>query len=186
MGVLDLLCVTTDPDATTFFGFAYAEDYNTTVSKPKYAVLIKSNTKPISPGDLTWSVVSMFDSSKLAGNPNSVAAADCSCVLSEQGVFTMFGLTPASLSSSTSKMPFGIRYDPTGGTWMNVTVAAGYTWSGVFSRRSLGYVNNGASKVLVHASISASNNTINLATVNESTRSLSAVGLWITARKTFT
>ncbi|KAF9295656.1 hypothetical protein BGZ88_001726 [Linnemannia elongata] len=142
MGVIDLVCVTTDPGATTYYGLAYADDYGQGSKKINYAVLIKSNTRPISPGDLTWSVVSMFESSKLAGDPYSVAAADCSCVINEQGVFTMFGLSAGALSTTASTLPFGIRYDPTSGVWMNVTVNAGYTWSGVFSRRSLGYVNN--------------------------------------------
>ncbi|KAH7050495.1 hypothetical protein BKA57DRAFT_491810 [Linnemannia elongata] len=178
MGVIDLVCVTTDPGATTYYGLAYADDYGQGSKRINYAVLIKSNTKPISPGDLTWSVVSMFDSSKLAGDPYSVTAADCSCVINEQGVFTMFGLSAGAMSTTASTFPFGIRYDPTSGAWMNVTVNAGYTWSGVFSRRSLGYVNNGTSKVLVHASISTSNNTIYLATVIESTRTLSPKALW--------
>ncbi|KAG0065135.1 hypothetical protein BGZ89_008578 [Linnemannia elongata] len=144
MGVIDLVCVTTDPGATTYYGLAYADDYGQGSKRINYAVLIKSNTKPISPGDLTWSVVSMFDSSKLAGDPYSVTAADCSCVINEQGVFTMFGLSAGAMSTTASTFPFGIRYDPTSGAWMNVTVNAGYTWSGVFSRRSLGYVNNEA------------------------------------------
>lgn len=186
MGVIDLVCVTTDPGATTYYGLAYADDYGQGSKKINYAVLIKSNTRPISPGDLTWSVVSMFESSKLAGDPYSVAAADCSCVINEQGVFTMFGLSAGAMSTTASTFPFGIRYDPTSGAWMNVTVNAGYTWSGVFSRRSLGYVNNGTSKVLVHASISTSNNTIYLATVIESTRTLSPKALWTMARKSFT
>lgn len=101
----------------------------------------------------------------------------------------MFG---RALSDSTSglKKPYGIRYNPSGsmddsfnykrpGAWQNITVVGGYDWSGGFNRHSLGYVNNGATKVLVHASISSTNNTVNLATVNDSNMNLYGTGLWV-------
>ncbi|KAK3830465.1 MAG: hypothetical protein JOS17DRAFT_817441 [Linnemannia elongata] len=185
MGVLDLLCVTTDSDATTFFGFAYAEDYNTAVVKPQYAVLVKSNTNPSSPGDLNWSVVSMFDGSKLNGYPGSVNGVDTSCTMNALGVFTMFG----QYTSTATKVPFGIRYDPTGtmeprfgyngrGAWSNITVQDGFNWSGPFNRYALGYTNGGVDAILVHASLSDTNNTITMATLNESTMTLAPKAVW--------
>ncbi|KAF9537642.1 hypothetical protein EC957_007849 [Mortierella hygrophila] len=72
MGVFNLFCVTTDPDATSFFGFAYAEGYSSTLLQPQYAALVESNTDPTSPGDLNWSVVSKFDGSKLSGYPGTM------------------------------------------------------------------------------------------------------------------
>ncbi|KAK3830447.1 MAG: hypothetical protein JOS17DRAFT_746408 [Linnemannia elongata] len=189
MGVLDLLCVTTDPDATTFFGFAYAEDYNTTVVKPQYAVLVKSNTNPSSPGDLNWSVVSMFDGSKLNGYPGSVNAVDTSCTMNTLGVFTMIGQYNSTASFVGTKVPFGIRYDPAGtmeprfgydgrGAWSNITVKEGFNWSGPFNRYALGYTNSGADAMLVHASLSDTNNAITMATLNESTLTLAPMAVW--------
>ncbi|KAG0285281.1 hypothetical protein BGZ96_010439 [Linnemannia gamsii] len=139
MGVLDLLCITTDPDATTFYGLAYAEDYNSTDLKLQYAVLVKSNTNPSSPTNLTWSVVSMFNGSQLNGYPNSVNSVDTSCVMSAQGVFTMLGRYKSTFSSTEIMVPFGIRFDPAGtmdpnfghkgsGAWMNISVADGFNW----------------------------------------------------------
>ncbi|KAF9295654.1 hypothetical protein BGZ88_001724 [Linnemannia elongata] len=186
MGWLDLICVTTDPASTTFYGLAYAPDYSTD-SDSKYVVLIRSNTNPIAPDDLTWSIVSLIEGWKLAGYPYASNGSEYTCSSNAQGVFTMFG---RALSDSTSsiKKPYGIRYNPSGsmddsfnyrrpGAWQNITVAGGYDWSGGFNRHSLGYVNNAATKVLVHASISDTNNTINLATVDDSTMSLYGLGL---------
>ncbi|KAG9069770.1 hypothetical protein KI688_009095 [Linnemannia hyalina] len=188
MGWLDLICITTDPASTTFYRLAYATDYSTD-STSKYVVLIRSNTNPISPRDLVWSIVSLIESWKLAGHLYTTDGSDCTCSSGAQDVFTMFG---RALSDSTSglKRPYGIRYNLSGsmddsfnyrrpGAWQNITVAGGYDWSGGLNRHSLGYVNNGATKVLVHASISDTNNTVNLAMMNDSTMDLYGTGLWV-------
>ncbi|KAF9147806.1 hypothetical protein BG015_010499 [Linnemannia schmuckeri] len=187
MGWLDLICLTTDPASTTFYGLAYAADYSTN-SDSKYVVLIRTNTNPTSPEDLTWSIVSLFEAWKLAGYPYTTNGSDYTCTSNALGVFTMFGRAAQS-DASDSKKAYGIRYDPTGsmdksfnfkrpGAWMNITVEGEYNWSGSFNRHSLGYVNNGAANVLVHASISSTNNTVSLATVNDSTMTLSPTALW--------
>jgi hypothetical protein len=187
MGVLDLLCVTTDLDATTFFGLAYAEDYSSTDVKPQYVVLVKSNTNPSSPTDLAWSVLSKFDGSKLKGYPGSVNGVDTSCTITARGVFTMVGRYKATSSPVDVMANFGIRYDPTAlmdnriefdgpGVWMNISIADGYHYSGDFTRRSLGYISNGA---LVHFSLSDTSNTITLATINETTLTLEPTTVWI-------
>lgn len=189
MGVLDLVCVATDPDRTKFYGLAYADGYNFDSTKTKYAVLVNTNTRPTDPTQLAWSVVSVLDSSLLAGDPNPANNVDFSCTASAQGVFTLFGRAMSSSPSSKDRMPYGIRYDPNGsmdarfnftrpGGWMNITINGEHNWSGTFNRRYLGYVNSGTTKVLVHASISDKNDTINFATMNESTKSLTTTAKW--------
>ncbi|KAG0271605.1 hypothetical protein BGZ96_005748, partial [Linnemannia gamsii] len=114
MGVLDLLCVTTDPASSTFYGFAYAEDYSSSVVQSQYAVLVMSNSSPTAPTDLTWSVVSMIDGSHLNGYPASMTSVDTSCSYSAQGVFTMLGQYKTTPSPDSRKIPFGFRYYPSG------------------------------------------------------------------------
>lgn len=190
-GVLRLLCVTTDPEATTFFGFAYAADYSATTSKPQLAVLVRSNTNPSSEGDLTWSVVSKVDGSKLNGYPGAVTGFDYSCAINAELVFTVFGRHATTSPYTNHKVPFGIRYTPTGameprfgynglGVWTNISVSEGLNWSGSFNRRSLGYVGSGATTKLVHAVISETSNNITLAIVNESTMTLEPAAVWKT------
>lgn len=189
MGKLDLLCVTTDVNATTFFGFAYAEDYNSTLLQPLYAVLVKSNANSSFTQGLRWSVVSKFDASKLSGYPGLINGVDTSCAMNALGVFTLFGQYTSTTSFGSTKLPFGIRYDPAGkmnprvgyngdGAWSNITVADGFTWSGPFNRYALGYTNSSANAMLVHASFSHTNDTIALATLNESTMTLAPMAVW--------
>lgn len=190
MGKLNLLCLTTDLSATTFFGFAYAEDYDSTLLQPLYAVLVKSNVNP-SPStteNLDWFVVSKIDGSKLSGYPGSINGIDTSCAMNALGVFTMFGQYTSTTPFASTKLPFGIRYDPAGkmdprvgyngdGAWSNITVADGFTWSGPFNEYSLGYTNSSANAMLVHASLSDTN-TIALATLDESTMTLAPMAVW--------
>ncbi|OAQ23500.1 hypothetical protein K457DRAFT_142703 [Linnemannia elongata AG-77] len=189
MGLLDTVCIATNPGVTAFYGLAFAQGYGPNNVKPEYAILVRSNTNPESSTNITWTTISMFDSSKLAGYPNAAKGVDYSCAYNEQGVFTMFGRAERGSSSVTTKVPFGLRYDPNGsmdpsfnyqgtGAWMNLTVGEGHTWSGGFTRFSLGYVKTGATKVLVHASISDTNNVVSLATVNDSTGTLAVTALW--------
>ncbi|KAF9321129.1 hypothetical protein BGZ91_004596 [Linnemannia elongata] len=189
MGLLDTVCIATNPGVTGFYGLAFAQGYGPNNVKPEYAILVRSNTNPESSTNITWTTISMFDSSKLAGYPNAAKGVDYSCAYNEQGVFTMFGRAERGSSSVMTKVPFGLRYDPNGsmdpsfnyqgtGAWMNLTVGEGHTWSGGFTRFSLGYAKTGATKVLVHASISDTNNVVSLATVNDSTGTLAVTALW--------
>ncbi|KAF9124080.1 hypothetical protein BGX30_001114 [Mortierella sp. GBA39] len=188
MGLIDTICITTDPGVTAFYGLAFAEGYGPNSAKPEHAILVRSNTNPVSSTNITWTTISTFDSSKLTGYPNAAKGVDYSCAYNEQGVFTMFGRTTGGSPSVTTMVPFGVRYDPNGsmdpgfnylgtGAWMNITVE-GYTWSGGFTRFSLGYVKTGVTKVLVHASISDTNNVVSLATVNDPTGTLAATAAW--------
>ncbi|KAF9145520.1 hypothetical protein BG015_011870 [Linnemannia schmuckeri] len=192
MGLLNLTCLTSDSNKTSFYGVAFARDYSSNNDKPEYAIVVRSNTNPTSPTNITWTTISMFDSSKLAGYPDAAKGVDYSCAYNEQGIFTLFGRTTGGSSKVPIMVPFGIRYDPTGsmdprfdfqgtGAWMNISVDTGHTWSGGFTRYSLGYINNGSTKALVHASISETNNTVSLATVDDSTRTLAATTIWTNA-----
>ncbi|KAK3841651.1 MAG: hypothetical protein J3R72DRAFT_491232 [Linnemannia gamsii] len=172
MGILQLRCVTTDPAATTFYGFAYAKGYNLTApdipSSTNYTVLVKSNTNPASPSELTWSLVSMIESETLTYYDPDYSHS-YACAVNAQGVFSVFisFVTP-------SRKPFGIRYDPGLRAWTNLTVDSKYAWPYVFKEQMLGYVNN----VLVHVVFYSSPGTIYFATMNEATKTLIPAGVW--------
>lgn len=107
MSVLNLECVTTDPGATTFYGYAYVDNEPGQSIKGKYTVLVKSNANPTSPIDLRWTVVSMIDNEKLGGY--RTFTVPLSCTISAQGVFTMIART-----TRANSVPHIIRYDPAG------------------------------------------------------------------------
>ncbi|KAG0258208.1 hypothetical protein BGZ95_005026 [Linnemannia exigua] len=189
MGVITALkCFTTDAAATTFYAFAHDRSYDSVYSvnsKVYEAVLIKSNINPASPESLTWSVVSRINSRSLAGDFGDVDnAAEYSCTINSQGVFTLLGRDSGILSSGT---PFGVRYDPTAtmdpkfnfegpGGWMNITIHSNYNWPSSYKEQTLGYVNSGGSSVLVHAVRTSSS--FNIATLNEETKILTGVASW--------
>jgi hypothetical protein len=188
MGVLDLLCVTTDPDATTFYAFAYASEYNCNISN-SYCynnVLIKSNTNPTDPKAITWTLVSRIDSKNMMGSVRYVYKTDFSCIMNAQGVFTMFGWNRDLDDNGSVVTPFGLRYDPAGkmdakynfkgpGAWMNLTVERVHDWTSPSAVHSLGYINNGE---VVHVLLNEDAKQINIAKLDESTQSLTSVGKW--------
>ena len=56
MGILDLLCITTDPNATSFYGFPHSPSYGTPESLWSfYNVLIKSNINSANSDSIIWS-----------------------------------------------------------------------------------------------------------------------------------
>ncbi|KAF9125333.1 hypothetical protein BG015_004915 [Linnemannia schmuckeri] len=172
MGILDLRCITTDPAATTFYGFAYAKGYDPKTpdipSTANYTVLVKSNTNPSSPSALTWSLVSMTKSETLTYYDPAYSKG-FTCAVNAQGVFSAFTsfVTPSVKS-------FGIRYDPGLGAWMSLAVDPKYAWPFPFLEQKLGYVNN----VLTHAVFSSLTGTIYFATMNEATKTLIPAGVW--------
>ncbi|KAF9537643.1 hypothetical protein EC957_007850 [Mortierella hygrophila] len=188
MGVLDIICLTTDPYSTAFYGFAYASSYD--CSYCSYNVLVKSNVNPTSGSTLTWSLVSKINSKNMTGTAVDMYA-QFSCAINAQGVFTMFGWTRDSGGLySNPETTFGVRYDPAGtmdanynfqgsGAWMNVTIDKTYNWAGTSAQHTLGYVNNGGTTDLVHTVLSSNENTIYLAKVDESTKILTAAGTWV-------
>lgn len=174
MGILDLCCITADLAATTVYGFAYAKGYDPATpdipNTNNYTVLVKSNTNPTSPSALTWSLVSMTKSETLTYYDPAYSDG-VSCTVNAQGVFSAFTtfVTP-------SVKPFGIRYDPGLGAWMNLTVDSKYAWKFPYREQKMGYVNN----VLVHAVYGSPPGTIYFATMNEATKTLIPAGVWAT------
>lgn len=188
MGALDLICVTTDPDSTAFYGFAYADSYDCSYGYCSNNVLVKSNANPTSGSSLTWSLVSKISSRNMTSVASYIFDAKFSCAISAQGVFTMFGWTRGGMYSGPNSA-FGVRYDPAGtmdakynfqgsGAWMNVTIDLAYNWTGSTNKHTLGYVNNGVTTDLVHTVISGDGNNIYVAKVDESTKTLTAAGNW--------
>lgn len=58
MGALDLICITTNPESTTFYGFAYADIYECDLYHGcSYNVLAKSNSDPTDPKAMAWSLI---------------------------------------------------------------------------------------------------------------------------------
>lgn len=190
MGVLDLLCITTDPGSTAFYGFAYAQSDDCRTSyysgcTTNNNVLVKSNTNPTDPKAMTWTLVSMINSRNMSGITN-MYGRKASCTINAQGVFTMFGW---SLRSVGSAKPFGLRYDPAGtmdaqynfkgqGAWMNITIDNAYNWTEAFDDHKLGYVNTGVTSDLIHTVLNRSENKIYLAKVDETIKTLTAAGNW--------
>ncbi|KAG0203708.1 hypothetical protein BGX33_008955, partial [Mortierella sp. NVP41] len=191
MGVLDIRCLATDPDATTFYGFAYATTYNgysNIANNPFHVILVKSNPNPVSPDNLTWSLVSELASWKLIWEYEPSAGVEYSCAVNAQGVFTVFSRYKGIFSKKES-VPHGIRYDPAGtmdprfrfegpGAWMNITIDNAYSWTGDFKQHISGYINSRGTSLLVHAFLSEKSNTVHIASVNEATKTLTAAGVW--------
>ncbi|KAG0280577.1 hypothetical protein BGZ96_001517 [Linnemannia gamsii] len=186
MGVLNLICITTDPGSTAFYGFAYANTYTCkNFDGCSYNVLVKSNSNPSNPKAMTWTLVSMINSRNMTGFPS--ISGDVSCASNAQGVFTMFAWN--SWSGTSVSKPFGLRYDPAGtmdaqynfkgqGAWMNITIDNAYNWKGLFDEHKLEYANTGATSDLIHTVLNKNTNTIYLAKVDDTTKTLTAAGNW--------
>ncbi|KAF8936753.1 hypothetical protein BGZ47_009358 [Haplosporangium gracile] len=186
MGVLDIICLTTDPDSTTFYGFAYAGIYDCNHDCSNN-VLVKSQANPVSGKNITWSLVSRIDSRNMTGIAAYVDSADFSCSVNAQGVFTMFGWT--RYSRNGPGRTYGLRYDPAGimdakynfqgsGSWMDMAIDRAYDWTETGAQHKLGYVNNGVTTELVHSVLSIDSSKIYLAKVDEATKTLTAAGNW--------
>ncbi|KAF9285895.1 hypothetical protein BGZ88_009354 [Linnemannia elongata] len=189
MGVLDIGCLTTDPDSTTFYGFAFANSYDCPqIDGCTNYVLVKSNANPTSGSTLSWSLVSKISGRSLNMDFISTENYHLSCAINTQGVFTTFGWV-RDLSNNGEAVPFGVRYDPAGtmdtkynfkgsGAWMKMAVDKAYNWTETIVQHKLGYVNNGGTTDLVHAMISGDDNKIYIAKVDEITKALTAAGTW--------
>ncbi|KAH7050540.1 hypothetical protein BKA57DRAFT_458986 [Linnemannia elongata] len=189
MGVFDIGCLTTDPESTTFYGFAFANSYDCPqIDGCTNHVLVKSNANPTSGSTLSWSLVSKISGRSLNMDLMSTENYHLSCAINTQGVFTTFGWV-RDLSNNGGAVPFGVRYDPAGtmdakynfkgsGAWMNMAVDKAYNWTETIVQHKLGYVNNGGTTDLVHAMISGDDNKIYIAKVDEATKTLTATGTW--------
>ncbi|KAK3841645.1 MAG: hypothetical protein J3R72DRAFT_491228 [Linnemannia gamsii] len=130
----------------------------------------------------------MFEAFKLAGYDEHTERETFSCVTSDQGVIKKFSRLDKS-PAYTPKLPYGIRYDPTGAmdpnfnfkgqdAWMSVAIDSAYNWPANFSGQSLGYVNSGGFWMLVHTFHSNATNTISAASVNDYTKTLTPLAVW--------
>ncbi|KAF8926752.1 hypothetical protein BGZ47_002561 [Haplosporangium gracile] len=183
-----------NPSATTFYAFTYDNTYDgvyPTYNNTFEAILVKSNSNPASATNLTWSVVSRIDSRSLTGAYSSMLDVhNYACAVSTQGVFTLVGRSKGTATFITPIMPLGIRYDPTWtmdskynfkgpGGWMNISIDANYNWQATFLYQSLAYVNNsGGGSALVHAFMASGSTSVNIATMNEATKTLTAAAVW--------
>ncbi|KAK3830380.1 MAG: hypothetical protein J3R72DRAFT_456062 [Linnemannia gamsii] len=206
MSILQLKCITTDPDETTFYGFAFAyinsraggySDIN--------AVLVNSNTNPSSPKLLDWAMVSTINTNEITTDLMGTyplqpyLEADYSCAMNAHGVFTVFGKKNSDMARlGDTTNGYGLQYDPAGiaapgstkgpGAWTGIKVDKAYNWTIDYRVQTLGYVSNvvnGAGPVLVHSFVSNSSNTVHLATVDDATKTLNAAGTWLLSRITY-
>ncbi|KAF9931743.1 hypothetical protein FBU30_009667 [Linnemannia zychae] len=189
MGIIDTIaCLTTDPAATTYYALSRDVTYNNTA--PIQIILLKSNSNPTSPSSLTWSVVSRIDQSPLVDSSADVFTTySCTCAVDAQGVFTLFGSPKGASNSLPPNIPVGIRYDPASttdpkynykgpGGWMNIIIDPKYNWGYKYDLQALGYVNSGGSKLLVHCVMNSGSGAVTIATMNESTKTLTAAAVW--------
>jgi hypothetical protein len=185
MGQLTFSCLTSTPDASTFYGFSFTGAIDDTLSGYKSAssfVIVKSNANPTSPNSLSWTVWSRVYIEDL---PPMDIGGDYSCAVSNEGVFTVF-IRRSSPSYFVLSKPYGFRYDPNGdsgsgsvagsnglGSWTPVKFES-YDWSVYFSIQLLEYVNSPTGLQLVHCHKNSLN--VYCATFNDNTNTL--VGAW--------
>jgi hypothetical protein len=195
MGILDPSCVAAGP-GNTVYAFAKASAYGSTVQSPtaQHYVIAKSNANPTSFNELTWSIVATISSN--AFMLDKVSA----CVVSDQGVVTIFGDTKYDPRIGIVYGFTVIRYDPSAtpngrmastgpGGWMNITVSNTYT----LARDSYGvpltsltalafYVKDmaaGRGQKLIHLIMSNSNRpTLQFGIVDETAKTLSHAANW--------
>jgi hypothetical protein len=194
MGILDPSCVAAGP-VNTVYAFALALTYGNSTMPPgsQHYVIAKSNANPTSSKEMTWSTVATISSSAF-----SMLDKVSTCVVSDQGVVTIFGdiKYDPRIGISAAYGHMAIRYDPSAtpnggmastgpGGWMNITVSNTYTlardstmkWSLAF------YVKDtaaGGAQKLIH--LTSSNiqlpPILQFGIVDETTKTLSHVANW--------
>lgn len=116
MGVLEFDCVTTNAEATTFYGLT-----NAAINRNAYGaaannmniVLVKSNISPTSLATTNWSFLSSYSSLNLATKDNIPLTAGCA--VSSKGVVTFVAAHYMFLSSRPySEHAVALRWDPLG------------------------------------------------------------------------
>ncbi|KAK3830381.1 MAG: hypothetical protein J3R72DRAFT_528067 [Linnemannia gamsii] len=187
MGKLIPDCLTSTPDGSTFYGVESTESTDETVSDSKYDssfVIVKSNTHPTSPENLTWSVWNRIYLDDLP--PKSMSGGKLACAVNNEGVFTFIGRFGSSTFYPSE--PYGYRYDPNGksgsgsiaayngrGTWTVVKIQ--YEWRVFYDIHLLEYVNSPTGLQLVHCH--RIDYKLNCATYNEETNALVTGWSWI-------
>ncbi|KAK3814979.1 MAG: hypothetical protein J3Q66DRAFT_203245 [Benniella sp.] len=194
MGIIDPSCVAAGPE-NTVYAFALALTYGNSTMPPgsQHYVIAKSNANPTSSKEMTWSIVATISSSAF-----SMLDKVITCVISDQGVVTVFGDTKYDprLGISDAYGYMVIRYDPSAtpnggmastgpGGWMNITVSNTYTlgrnstmkWSLAF------YVKDtaaGGAQKLIHLTSAHVNfpPVLQFGIVDETTKTLSHAANW--------
>ncbi|KAK3830382.1 MAG: hypothetical protein J3R72DRAFT_516795 [Linnemannia gamsii] len=181
MGKISQPCLTSTPDASTLYGIDITESYDNLPFNYRAGesfVIIKSNTNPTSPEDLTWSV---WSRAYLLDLGDVDFSGSYSCAVTNEGVFTFFYRFIS---------PHGFRYDPNGkpdgsdtltgpngrGVWTTIKFDPEYNWYGSFTTHMLEYVNTPNGPVLVH--VIQNGYQLNFAIYDETTKTLTNAGQW--------
>lgn len=186
MGKLDIGCLTSTPDSSTFYGLDVTSSYDYAVEYKSGSsfVIFKSNANPTSPENLTWSLVSRLYIEDLGIG----SLSDYSCAVDANGVFTFF-----FEDYSSPNIPSGIRYDPNGkadsgavtgskgpGTWRSISVDRSHQWERSRINQALQYVDSPSGPLLLHCIIRG--NKVLFASYNEATNALNSIGSWYLVR----
>ncbi|KAF9349801.1 hypothetical protein BGX34_001602 [Mortierella sp. NVP85] len=191
MGILQLLCVAAGP-RNTLYAFAKASTYGNSAQLPsgEYYVIAKSNANPTFFTEMTWPTVTAINSSAF-----SMFKKVSTCVVSDQGVVTVFGLYYEP--STYDPKYVVIRYDPSTttsnigqtsiglGRWMNITAGDSYARDRSTYKRSLAFYTKdtaaGGAQRLIHLSYGNDVLPVLFGVVDETTRTLSHVANWTMA-----
>ncbi|CAO3568825.1 unnamed protein product [Mortierella alpina] len=193
MGATALNCVTTDPEATTFYGLIFGDDYAISKYPNRHTgvvALVKSSTSPADPLSMTWSTVSKIGYKSLTGLENA-PPEHAFCAINSKSVFTF--LIHFGHQSAGSLLPAGPRiyqFNPNGetmdvsfnykgtGSWSNVTIESTNPvivhqfW---YSPR-LQFVYDGPVETLIYSYFN--NFSLELSTLNEATNTLVHAATW--------
>ncbi|KAK3814982.1 MAG: hypothetical protein J3Q66DRAFT_388899 [Benniella sp.] len=151
MPILTPLCIAAGPGNTVYaFASALTDGNSGQLPSGQYYVIAESNANPASFTAMTWSTVAAISSSAFG-----MLAKVVTCVVSDQGVVTVFGYTTDSYMV--------IRYDPSatpnGGTistgpggWIQIAVSNTYTLDSYYLIDPLAFyvknTANGAQKLI--------------------------------------
>ncbi|OAQ29072.1 hypothetical protein K457DRAFT_19486 [Linnemannia elongata AG-77] len=191
MGRLDFLCFTSTPDSSTFYGLDEASSFDDLPNSHRDGsslIIFKSNSNPISPTNLTWSVVSRIPTEDL----NLFSHKEHTCIVNADGVFIFFF---QNYTADALDVPSGVRYDPFSlpdsdtligskgpGTWKPFKVDPNFQWGSLYdfvrASQALGYVSSPKGPYLVHCILRGT--TLQIATHEETSNvlTLSIVGTW--------
>jgi hypothetical protein len=134
MGQLTVNCFA-EGASNTLYAFAFGYDLSAKTGDGAVAILIKSNSSPSTPKDLTWQVVSTISKSELFSFMDN---SDIRCTADPSGGFLVISQNAYTFGASRSR-PGGFRYDPTlttssttttgKGGWANVDTPLSYSWT---------------------------------------------------------
>ncbi|KAK3814984.1 MAG: hypothetical protein J3Q66DRAFT_343550 [Benniella sp.] len=179
MPTLIPLCVAAGP-GNTVYTFAHASNYGNSGRLPsgQYYVIAKSNANPTSFAEMTWSTVAAISSSAF-GMLNDIIA----CVVSDQGVVTLFDFNVMVIRYDPSATPNGGTISTGPGGWMQIAVSNTYALSRRGWIRSLAFyikdTTAGGAQKLIHLTMRSPNRpTLQFGIVDETTKTLSHAANW--------